>query len=324
MVKKIKNISKDNNRFTLDMRNFPRYFNDFKKHAKKFTLRQDGQSMIIDWEDKRWSFISYQGVTNKGFHLSKFVKEDVTNFLKNNPNYVNEQKEFSNYLELEVQKCNMIGLKKYEGQQIYCVDVNDCYWDTAYKLGFITKQTYLRGLKKKEWKVGRNACIGGLKKVITVTEYIDGVMSTSEIEQQSEDLSIIRDIIIDHVHESFLGILNKLNDDWLMYFTDCVYVPLERVEEVQDYFTQIGYFTKVTTYQLDKVDEESGMINWYDYQKNMAKGFAFAERQKTLKPYSFFDMVNTAAKPNVYNNKPTDLHPKLQNNTEFLREKKEK
>jgi len=103
----------------------------------------------------------------------------------------------------------------------------------------------------------------------------------------------LRDAVVRNVHEMFMKILTELGDDWLMYFTDCVYVPLERVEQVQKYFESCGYQTKVSTYQLDSFDEQ-GNVYWHDYQKNRAKMFRFNERQFNINKIPMF-MVNKIA-----------------------------
>jgi hypothetical protein len=313
--------------FTLNMKQYNRYLADFINYKENFKVIHNGSAIIIECRDMSWRFIDYGGISGNGYHLSKFVYEDARNYILNNPNSNNlkpkKEGSLTDNVDLEVQKANMKGLKKHEGQQIYCVDVNNCYWDTAYKMGFITQTTYLKGLKKKEWKIGRNASIGGLSKVVVESVFVDGIKIESAPIKPEVDLSIIRDSIVSHVHESFLSILKRLGDDWLMYFTDCVYVPLDKVNEVQEYFKELGYHTKVTTYQLDKVNLETGMINWYDYQKNKAKGFAFSERQKSLSPTRIFGDISNMPKSFTF---IKDIHEikKLDNNEDFLNVKPKK
>lgn len=285
-----KKANKEGTMFTLSMKYYQRYLVDFIRYAKKFRVIHDGSSVIIEFENKSWRFMDYGGVAGRGFHLCKFVREDAEKFVKENPDSEYVKKIMDN-ADLEIQKANPDGLKKHLGSQIYGVDVNDCYWDTAHKMGFISKATHMRGLKQKDWKTGRNASIGALSKVVYASDYVDGIRQDPVIIKGHVDLSPIRDAVVRNVHDMFMGIINKLGDDWLMYFTDCVYVPLERVEEVQAYFEQHGYQTKVSTYQLDSFDEQ-GNVYWHDYQKNRAKMFRFNERQFNINPIPMF-MVNS-------------------------------
>ena len=278
--------NKQNNKFSIDLNRFPKYFESLKHSKSDFVLRKDGTSLIIECNDKQWKFMSYKGITGKGFHLCIPVRADIENFIKDNPNYLDLNNNVSPTIDLEVQKANMNALKKYEGEQIYNIDICNCYWETAHKMGFISLKTYTTGLKNKEWKTGRNASIGALAKVTTVSNYINGELIGSEIEKTGLNLSIIRNNVVNKVHEAFLGVLKELGNEWLMYFTDCVYVPFSKRGVVKEYFERLGYETKESTYQLDNVNLETGMVNWYDYQKSAAKGFAFAERQKTLEPYN--------------------------------------
>lgn len=284
--------------FTLGMKYYKRYFNDFLIHAENFKVIHDGSSILIEFNNKAWRFVDYGGVNGKGFHLCKFVKSDVEKYITENPNseYIKDVKANK---DLEIQKANEIGLKKYLGKQIYCLDVNNCYWETAFKMGFISKSTYLRGMKNKDWKTGRNASIGSLSKVVVASEYIKGIRQEPKIIEQETDLSPIRNAIVNHVHGLFLDILNKLGEDWLMYFTDCVYIPYEKIKEVQDFFISHGYETKLSTYQLDSYDEQ-GNVYWHDYQKNKAKIFKFNKRQFSLQPLPkfMFDVIPNTLKEN--------------------------
>lgn len=204
-------------------------------------------------------------------------------------------------MDLEVQKGNMEGLLKYQGQTIYGVDVNDCYWDTAYKMGFIKQETWLKGLKKKEWKIGRNASIGALNKVTMVIEYTDGVKGKAYAVKSDRKIGVVRNNIIHHVHTMFLELLKQLDNEWLMYFTDCIYVPIDKVKIVQDYFQAKGYQTKVDTYQLDKFEKETGKTEWFDFKKNVPKTFQFSQRQFSLERMSYIeqDLLQAGIKENT-------------------------
>lgn len=284
--------------FTLAIKNYKRYLNDFIRYTDKFRVLHDGSTILIEYQDKSWRFIDYGGVSGRGFHLSKFVRQDVKDFVKKNPNskYL---KKINDNIDLEIQKANKVALKKYLGKQIYCVDVNDCYWETAHILGFISKSTYQRGLKDKKWKTGRNASLGSLSKVIVASDYVNGIRQEPIIIEDENDLSPIRDSVVRKVHGIFMELLGKLKDDWIMYFTDCVYVPFEKIKEVEDFFDKNGYSVKVSTYQLDKFDE-SGNVCWHDYQKNKAKIFSFNQRQFSLEPLPkfMFEIQKSQLKPN--------------------------
>jgi hypothetical protein len=303
--------NKSNTDFTIDMKKYHRYLADFINSKETFKVVYDGSSISIKWNDKSWRFINYGGVNGNGYHLCKFVYNDVKDYISKNPDAIKPN--ISTYnIDLELQKANFNGLKAHLGKQIYCVDVNDCYWDTAYKMGFISKSTYLRGLKRKEWKTGRNASIGGLSKVVVETTFIDGIRSDISRVKPEVDLSPIRNAIVNKVHDAFLVILKQLNDNWLMYFTDCIYVPLEKITEVREYFSSIGYQTKVSTYNLDIVDEDKNIVYWHDYQKNKAKSFRFSERNLAINAipnYSLFKRDEDEFR---------EMANKLTENTDFL------
>ena len=294
----------EKNEFALSMQQFSRYLNDFVTYKKDFKLLQDGSTMIIKCDDKVWRFLDYGGVQGKGFHLCKFVNQDARLFIENNPNSEILKNKNSN-IDLEVQKGNMDALQKYLGKQIYCVDVNDCYWDTIYRFGVISQETYLRGFKNKDWKTGRNASIGSLSKAIVETEFKGGLRVKSELLDTDMRMSSIRNSIVSEIHNMFLELMRELGDNWLMYFTDCLYVPIEHITRVRKYFELKGYQTKVNTHQLDKINLENGLVYWHDYDKNKAKSFNFCQRQLSLEKIPLFDKYNV--KPNH-----------ISDNTDFL------
>lgn len=315
--------NKENNVFTYNIKQYSRVLSDFVNSKVSFKVIHNGSSLSIVWDEKTWRFVDYGGVAGKGFHLSKIVNKEAMEFVLKNPTiYPPKEDGLVDNTDLEVQKANIKALKKHEGEQIYCVDVCDCYWDTAHKMGVISQKTYLTGLKNKEWKTGRNASIGALSKNIIETTFVNGARVSTLPQKPKIDLSGIRDAIVKQVHESFLKILKELDNNWLMYFTDCVYVPafegdyLKTINQVQAYFEGLGYQTKLTTFHLDEVDIESGKIKWHDYQKNKTKGFIFAQRQKTLDAHSLFSKHNF-----IYDKKLHELDlKKLQENKEFLKE----
>jgi hypothetical protein len=310
---------KKNKILKYDMSKFLDYFVRFRKLGVDFTLKQDGSIKSLKWGNDEIVFRNYDEIKKKekgaGFHISKMVKTDVANFIKNNPNYKDGYTLSVKDIYPQMSKANMVGLVKHKGNMIYSVDINDCYWDTAKNLGFISDLTYYKGLQKKEWKMGRNASIGSLGKTLVVSEFIKGEMVSSEVDESAREFSIIRDRVVSHVHDLFLALLRQLGDDWLMYFTDCVYVSYNKIVEVQEYFEKHGYQSKVNSYDLDSVDVEKGFVQWYDFKTNSTpmhlrkegavvnKSYYFCKRQTTL------DVI------------PEDLEAptnKISNNTDFL------
>lgn len=310
-----------------DMSKFLDYFERFKRSGFEFILEQDASIKSIKWgDDNEIVFRDYDSLVKKekdaGFHISRMVKADVLKFNESNPNYGNGHSVIISDIYPEISKANMVGLKKNEGNMIYSVDINDCYWDTAKKLGFISDLTYYKALQKKAWKTGRNASIGSLGKNLVVSKYVNGELVSSEIDKESRKLSIIRDNVVSYVHESFLTLLKQLGDDWLMYFTDCVYVPYNKILEVQEYFKALGYQSKVSTYDLDSVNEKTGLVNWFDFKANLIpkelrkkvdvvnKSYYFSKNQRTLEPRNFLEAVTAV--------KQVQNQPRLNDNTDFL------
>lgn len=239
---------------------------------KNFSIVQCGTVVnLVHESGDTYVFIDRNGLKGKGFHIVRPVKRDVESFIQLNPDY-----DYGKYslLGVNLQKVNLPVAKKHEGNVMYAVDVDDCYWDTMYKRGFITQKTYLSGLKQKDWKVGRNASIGALDKTETISVYEKGILKDTKIIDRSHEFTGIRAEIVGSVHEMFMQLIKELGDKYIMYFTDCVYVTdLEAADYCKQFFRARSYGSKLATYQLDQVDGNS--VYWYDFKKDKSKSYTF-------------------------------------------------
>lgn len=248
-----------------------KYFQDtiagMQLQKKNFSIITGTSTTRIQIEKEIYVFHDVRAFSDKGFHICRYVKKDVAQFIEDNPDY--------NYKDTMIDESEFSSVNHDQavanvGRTIYSVDVNDCYWDTIHKLGFISQKTYNNGLREKKWKTGRNASIGMLKKDEWEHVYVNGVFVETRPVYNDPRMVAIRMEIMSYVHSMFLELMNLIENKHIMYFTDCLYVAdYGTALKCMKFFESKGYGSKIGTYELDKI--ENSTIYWHDYKKNIAK-----------------------------------------------------
>lgn len=169
-------------------------------------------------------------------------------------------------------------IKKNFKNLCVAVDITACYWQTAFNLGVIDEKTYILGMSKdREYKTARNVAIGSIGAMIFHQKYEKGKLVFSEIKRRPG--ACARLDIIDHVWEVSQRIAAKLGKDFLMYLTDCFYVPATRTDDLCKYIEEEGYKWKLHQVGFEKIERMSTGIDvenndiytekvvWYDFEK---------------------------------------------------------
>jgi hypothetical protein len=167
---------------------------------------------------------------SQSLYLFKLVKEDVTNFL-----------ETITDIELPEQHKTTFYNIDYDDEvgTLTGTDLNHAYWRIAYIKGYISQNTYEKGLKDDESKQVRLATLGVLGRKLEYDEYENGVYLRTVIEVKENLLAkkIYKDIrftCYKMMHE--LSII--LYDNFESYNVDCIYYrdTPENRKMVHDYF----------------------------------------------------------------------------------------
>jgi hypothetical protein len=167
------------------------------------------------------------------------------------------------------------------------VDIVGCYWQTAYNLGVIDEKTYLVGISKdREFKDARVISIGSIGSLLTHEKYVNGKLVNTEKTRKFG--ATARLDIIDEVWAKANWIAKKLGPDFLMFLTDCFFVPEHRLEELCSLIETEGYKWKAERCQFGEInrmhtgtDKEGGEIFtekviWYNVEKDKLKFHDFS------------------------------------------------
>jgi hypothetical protein len=167
------------------------------------------------------------------------------------------------------------------------VDIIGCYWQTAFNLGVIDEKTYLIGISKdREYKDARNIAIGSIGSLLTHEKYVKGKLISTEKSRKFGATSRLD--VIDHVWAMANWIAQKLGPDFLMFLTDCFFVPEHRLKDLCNYIEEEGYKWKVEKCQFGEIRKMHTGINkkgdeiftekviWYNIEKDQVKFHDFS------------------------------------------------
>lgn len=227
---------------------------------QSFEYHSSGSINIIKTTEREWKFINSKTNAGHGHHLSRMVKKDINLWLLSNEIAPNKR-------DYKEQLFNLANIERVVGKSVVMIDINDCYWTTIKNLGYITENTFNNGLKKKEWKLGRNASIGSLAKVSQVTLYKNGVLKKNkgELVQSKKEYQYIRNHIISSVYKVFQELNKLLGNDFFMFLTDCVVTTIHKRELVEKFLAGRGYQSKYKTIEFTPLDSVNKRVNWFDY-----------------------------------------------------------
>lgn len=248
---------------------FEVYFKTYQQTKSDFTVVSYGSTKKIIYGNKKFVFSGAKKTKKPlGIHLVALVKRDIDNLIK--PVFNEETQEYEVLYKIPKipQKrphLTFIHHKNLDwygsGQEALAIDINHCYWRTAYQLGFITEETYNKGIQKKEYKDGRLIAIGTLGKILTVTEYKDGL----KYKEYTDDREYKKYggffwAVISKVHILLLELYVTLKEDFLMFLTDCVVIDPCKRELAISIIEKHGYSCK--EYGLVFTEIEENRVCW--------------------------------------------------------------
>lgn len=171
--------------------------------------------------------------------------------------------------EAPIQFINVDLIKSNIGKQLLYIDIKGCYWRTAYNLGYISKEMYLKGSIPK-YKLARNTAIGSLVKTTYREHYIAGELSEREVIKPSEEFVFVRNKIIRTVWDLAVEFHKKSKWGLFMFTTDCFAIDREDYELLVDITCKYHYELSYNNIVFKAVDEAKHKIMYWDRNKDEA------------------------------------------------------
>lgn len=229
-----------------------------------FTCVRSGSYVYLNYEDKKVQYSPSDHGGIQGAHLSNLVRKDVDQLVV----IPEDLKEVPD--EPSTVYVNLPEINASCGQYIYQMDIRNCYWKTAYNKGIISYTTYLKGLRVKAWKSGRNASIGSLDKKTMIQYYENGVLVETERFVNPPHQVYARKLVLNEVDDfAMTAIRDVLKDDFLFFITDCFFIKTKAIAKMNDYFASRDYESQGATVFLNKHAEKEKLIIWDKYDEKV-------------------------------------------------------
>jgi len=180
----------------------------------------------------------------------------------------------------DVQQFNLQKISEYVDKKskkpVWGIDINACYWTTAYNLGYISERLYKRGISSVA-KQGLLVSIGALNKLPVVRSYENGAL----ISKSYDEVTYMKYApfywnIIQTTHDLMMESFSLMRDDWYMFLTDCLFVDYSSVKVAKKFIEKMGYGYK--THQIEFTHADPLRISWFDWKANCMKGIYSSNR----------------------------------------------
>jgi len=184
-----------------------------EKLKKNFKVRKSANYKEIITNNGNSKVIFNDGNKFKGgLFLFNMVKNDINN-------YITENGYITHYDQLPVNCVNENFDKEYK---IIGVDINNAYWSIAFLKGYISENTYIKGLTKKEYKSIRLSALSSLGKSRTYEVYEQGKHVRNELKVANDELQNFYFDIRYSTYGVMYEVANQLGNDFHSWKTDCI------------------------------------------------------------------------------------------------------
>tara|TARA_R110000764_G_scaffold32_2_gene135 strand:+ start:227 stop:1108 length:882 start_codon:yes stop_codon:yes gene_type:complete len=255
------------NRFETDL-------NKLQNNKTNFQVVSSGLTRKIIFnqkedKSKRLYFGHQKSDILPGVHMVNAVRRNIDNYIESGKPIpkLEYRPKLVLYNFMEIEKA----INKNPRDLTNAIDINACYFKTAYNLGFINEDLYKKGWeKRKENKLGLLASIGSLNKHETIETYKNGKLKTTDTNWEYKNkYSPFYWAIINKVAEVMMEIAHALGENFYMWLTDCVYVDRDKKKIATDILDKYGYDYK--SFYIEFTDLRGRQLNWYDFKANEEK-----------------------------------------------------
>lgn len=172
----------------------------------------------------------------------------------------------------DVQNFNLKKIQSLAGKKvpIMGIDINACYWNVAYRLGYISKALYERGVNSVS-KQGLLIAIGCLAKRPLHKVFKDGKLVNTFFDDATYlTYSPFYWNIIRYTYEMMIESYKLIGQEsWCMWLTDCVFVELEKMKVAQKFINDCGFQHK--NHLIEYTSYDGLRCEWHDFKGNKKK-----------------------------------------------------
>ncbi len=203
-----------------------------------------------------WEFSTGRNEYSRYLNLFSTVVRQAKSWCKNNPDKIPEYYDspIVNYINWDI--------IKHVGKTMIHTDLNKCYAEVIYKLGYISEKTYLRLMQiPPQSKRMRQVAIGSLGTIKRRRIYKNGVKVSAK-PKKDKQLKCLHQSILKYVDDMMIDLHNELEGRLFMWLTDCaIYLPKDK-KKVEDFFMERGFGFDHEMVKITEYDKEKKKIYW--------------------------------------------------------------
>lgn len=274
---------------TLDYSNLLKITKMFKENKTPYTITRVNNSFKIESEAYNGGF------SNKGINPTElgFVRRIRNYVLKNDIDLKFIDPIFTrdiHYVGYNLDKLSN-GVK-YDN--VVEIDLDQAYWEMAYKLGVISDENYEYGskLNDKISKKGRLIALGSLAKKTHIYDFDGEKLIKETIEEPT--LRNVFLTICKEVGDIVNSLKNELGSDYLYHWVDAVFIEnkITAVKKVEEVFRKHGFHFKKIPLQYIEVKNDVIHALEFDKEESEAKTYRLPTKEQIV---SFYDLerINT-------------------------------
>jgi hypothetical protein len=268
MAKGIKRVVHGGN-----LTDFVTFLMKHQENSSNFQVTSKGSSRIVEFE----SGIKYRFFGHGKTKSSRIEGAYFATMLKNSVDkYIDRYGIIEKRDGIISQVFNVKGIEESVGKPICCLDLNLCYWRTAYLLGYIDRKLYDKGIESGH-KRGMLVSIGSLNTLPIIEKYENGSMISQTADSElNARYSPFYWAIIGKVYDLCMEVYKVIGDDLYMWLTDCAFISIEKQNEVIEVFEKFGFPYK--TYTSDFTYCDGTTVEWYDCKESKLKTISIGGR----------------------------------------------
>lgn len=212
------------------LKNFQKWVNIYRLNGRTFHTEQHGSTAYIIDKHSVDVFIDRDTECNMAIPvLCRQVTMDIRKYELTHA----RPKPKATYPLVEINTNAAQGMRVDD--TFVAIDMVACYWNIAYKLGYISKSTYERGLHDKE---ARLIAIGNLNKTTCKVEYGKGCGRGKKTYEKSQYADYWHSILesVEQLYYAMTRITG--NDNYIGFETDCIFIKQPAVKELTLYLKE--------------------------------------------------------------------------------------
>jgi hypothetical protein len=186
---------------------------NYKQLKKSFKVRESANYIELVTSTGQKIYQNKSKRFTGGLYLFGMVKKDIKNYLEENG-------EVEPYEELPV---NYINKEFNYEKDVIGMDINNAYWHVALLKGYITENTYEKGLEKEGLKSIRLASLSSLGKSRIYNCYENGEHTDDEQVKTNHSLQNVYLDIRYSTYGVMREIAQELGEDFCSWKTDCIF-----------------------------------------------------------------------------------------------------